>query len=170
MLPFPAQIGLIADTHLLRSRSLPDSLIDGLARCDLIFHAGDISRPWVLEYLATLAPVYAVQGNSDDDGSGLMATLPLERLFRCGPHTIGLVHGHDPSGITRMTARVRAVDRMRGIVDWVVYGHSHRPVIELVDGLWMINPGSPTQPRWAPAATWGTLDVRDEVQARLIQV
>mgnify|MGYP001175503110 CR=1 FL=1 len=59
---------------------------------------------------------------------------------------------------------------MRGLVDWVVYGHSHRPMIEERDGLWMVNPGSPTKPRWAPRATWGVLQVGDEIRARIIDL
>ncbi len=169
-LPFPARIGLVADTHLIRPRPLPASLVDGLAGCDLIFHAGDISRAWVLERLAEIAPVYAVYGNNDSGDLELMRELPFERHFACGPHRIGLIHGHDPLGTRRVTARQFVGRHLRGVVDWAVYGHSHRPLIEEQDGLWMVNPGSPTQPRWAPRATWGILQVGAEVRARLIDL
>ena len=170
ILPFPALIGLVADTHLVRPRPLPAPLVEGLASCDVIFHAGDISRLWVLDRLEAIAPVYAVYGNNDDGDPALIRMLPFERYFRCGPHRIGLIHGHHHAGAARVTARQYVSDRMRGLVDWVVYGHSHRPVIEERDGLWMVNPGSPTQPRWAPRATWGTLQIGDEVRARLVDL
>ena len=170
VLPFPARIGLVADTHLVRPRPLPAALLDGLEGCDLIFHAGDISRAWVLERLNALAPVHAVYGNNDDGDPELMRTLSFERYFRCGPHRIGLIHGHHHAGAPRVTARTYVVDRMRGVVDVVVYGHSHRPMIEERDGLLMVNPGSPTQPRWAPRPTWGVLAVEDEVRATLIDL
>lgn len=169
-LPFPARIGLVADTHLIRPRPLPAALVDGLSGCDVIFHAGDISRSWVLDGLGAIAPVHAVYGNNDDGDPDLMRALSFERYFRCGPHRIGLIHGHHHAGAARVTARQYVSDRMRGVVDVVVYGHSHRPLIEERDSLLMVNPGSPTQPRWAPRATWGVLQVGDTLQARLIDL
>jgi len=170
VLRHPARIGLVADTHLVMQRPLPPALLDGLATCDIIFHAGDILRPWVLERLDAIAPTYAVYGNGDEDEPELMRTLPFERYFRCGEHRIGLIHGHHHAGRSRMTAREYAYDRMRGVVDWAVYGHSHRPLIEQRNGLWMMNPGSPTQPRWAPGPTWGVLEIGERIQARLIDL
>lgn len=170
VLPFPARIGLVADTHLFCPRPLPAPLVEGLAGCDVVFHAGDISRAWVLDQLGAITTVYAVYGNNDDGDAELMRTLPFERYFRCGWHRVGLIHGHHHGGVSRMTARQYVSDRMRGLVDWVVYGHSHRPMIEERDGLWMVNPGSPTQPRWAPRATWGILQVGDDIQARIINL
>lgn len=162
----PVRIGLVADTHLVNpQRALPAGLVAELERCDLIFHAGDISRAWVLEVLERIAPVRAVEGNNDHD-PGLV--LPLERHFLIGPHRIGLIHGHDPAGRARMTAKVFAQERMRGIVDCVVYGHSHRPEVVERDGLLMVNPGSPTDPRWAPRPTFAIMEVADEIRARLI--
>ena len=35
----------------------------------------------------------------------------------------------------------------------VVYGHTHLPQVERVDGVWILNPGSPTECRKAPART-----------------
>lgn len=162
------RIGLVADTHLVRPRPLPGPLVDGLAECDLVFHAGDISRVWVLDRLAQIAPVFAVYGNNDDTDPELMRMLPFERYFRSGPHRIGLIHGHHHAGAARVTAREYVFDRMRGVVDWVVYGHSHRPMIEEREGLWMVNPGSPTQPRWAPHPTWGVLQVDGQINARVV--
>jgi predicted phosphodiesterase len=37
--------------------------------------------------------------------------------------------------------------------DAVVYGHSHLPQVELVEGVWILNPGSPTERRRAPERT-----------------
>ncbi len=164
----PLRVGLVADTHLVKpTRSLPARLIEGLEGCDLILHAGDISRAWVLEALDRIAPVRAVEGNNDYDPD---LALPLERFFLIGRRRIGLIHGHDPAGRPRVTAKLFAQERMRGIVDCVVYGHSHRPEIAERDGLLMVNPGSPTDPRWAPRPTYVVMEVRDTIQARLIDL
>ena len=170
VLPFPARIGLVADTHLSRLRPLPTSLVEGLEGCDVIFHAGDIVQPWVLEMLGQIAPVRAVYGNNDERVPELVRELPFERYFQSGQHHIGLIHGHHHAVGTRSTARQYTLDRMRGLVDWAVYGHSHKPMIEERDGLWMINPGSPTQPRWAPNPTFGILEVADTIHGRILVV
>lgn len=170
VLPFPCRIGLVADTHLSRMRPLPESLVEGLSGCDVIFHAGDIVRPWVLEMLSGIAPVHAVYGNNDELAPELVRELSFERYFRSGEYRIGLIHGHHHAGGVRSTARQYVLDRMRGVVDWAVYGHSHKPMIEEREGLWMINPGSPTQPRWAPGPTYGILEVGETVRGRVIDI
>jgi predicted phosphodiesterase len=43
----------------------------------------------------------------------------------------------------------------------VVYGHTHVPQAEQVAGIWILNPGSPTERRSAPARAMMLVDVRD---------
>jgi len=57
------KIGLISDTHGL----LRDEVKEALKDSDLIIHAGDIGKIEVLEMLKNIAPVYAVQGNCDNE-------------------------------------------------------------------------------------------------------
>ena len=60
------RIGVVADTHIPdRTRELPAEIFDHLHGVDMILHAGDVSRQIVLDRLATIAPVIAVQGNRD---------------------------------------------------------------------------------------------------------
>ncbi len=42
----------------------------------------------------------------------------------------------------------------------VVYGHTHVPQVEEHEGVWILNPGSPTERRSAPA--WTMLELRVE--------
>lgn len=167
-LPFPLRIGLIADTHLVDPRRwLRPEVLLGLDQCDLIFHAGDISRPWVLARLAGIAPVRAVQGNND---AGFGAELPMEMRFRCGPHRIALIHGHWPVLRKRQTARSLVVEYLNGVVDCAVYGHSHRPENAWRDGLLLVNPGSATWPRWEPAPSYGILRVAETMEATIVPI
>lgn len=168
-IPTPIRIGVVSDTHLADpKRGMPRRVIEPLRGCDLIFHAGDVNHRWVLDALGEIAPVHAVYGNNDS--FELRSSLPRERYYEIGPHRLGLIHGHVVPGSRHMTARSMALDRMRGVVDCVVYGHSHRPEIEQREGLLMVNPGSPTQPRWAPAATLAIIEVGMAIEARLIEV
>ena len=55
------RIGIISDTHGL----IRPEVMNALSDCDCIVHAGDINQPEVLDTLRTLAPVYAVRGNTN---------------------------------------------------------------------------------------------------------
>ena len=160
------RLGLVGDTHRTSraKRPLPVDLLLGLEGCDLICHTGDVNARWVLDELAAIASLRVVGGNNEEDALG--QELELEHFFEIGSFTIGLMHGHDP----KLTARQHTYDRMRGVVDCAIYGHSHRPEIEERGGLLMINPGSPTQKRHAPHATFAILTVDEALQAQLINL
>lgn len=161
----PITIGVVADTHLsakTAERPLPDPLVGGLRRVDLILHAGDVTAIEALARFETFAPVRAVQGNND--GAVLRRELPLRRYFCFGTFTAGLMHGH---GIDRLTAR-RATERiMRGQVDLAIFGHSHRPLCERLDDLILFNPGSATNKRWEPRYSYGIIRVDREIVPEL---
>jgi hypothetical protein len=135
---------VIADTHLPRgSRVLPQECLDALARADLILHAGDVTAAPVLELLREFAPVHAVHGNMDDPE--LRAALPEQLVVEVDGSRIGMVHIPGPAA----GRAERLVERFRGC-DAVVYGHTHVPEARQQDGIWILNPGSPTERRRAP--------------------
>lgn len=162
----PMRIGLVADTHRSsrNMRPLPERLTQGLEECDLICHAGDVSARWVLDVLAEIAPVRAVAGNNEEYPLG--NELPCELYLEIGNFKVGMMHGHG----SKRTGRQLTYDRMRGMVDCAVYGHSHRPEIVERDGLLMVNPGSPTQKRFAPHATFAILTIDDTMRAQLFDL
>jgi uncharacterized protein len=55
---------------------------------------------------------------------------------------------HIPGPSAGRAARLRA--RFPGC-DAIVYGHTHLPDMARDDGAWIVNPGSPTERRRAPA-------------------
>jgi hypothetical protein len=162
----PARLGLVADTHRssARPRPLPSDLLDGLAGCDLILHLGDANARWVLERLGAIAPVLAVHGNNDEPD--LQRSLPRERIFDIGRWRIGMLHGHGPAGTAKQIVR----ERMLGKVDCAVYGHSHRTDDSEFEGMRMINPGSPTQPRWAPGRTFGIMCLDSKIEVAILDL
>ena len=166
-LPHPVRIGLVADTHRANPKyPLPKQLLEGLEFCDVIFHAGDIVAPWVLDVLREMAPVYAVRGNNDWRPE--LQNLPDTLHFRSGPFKIGLMHGDAED--FRVTAREYTLRQMRGVVDCAVYGHSHRPEAKDYAGLLLVNPGSPTDPRWAPSRTFGILTIGATIEPRILEL
>ena len=123
-------IGLISDTHGL----LRPEVFEALAGVDLILHAGDVGGHSILIELATIAPVHAVYGNTDAPGEpGLKARIALSLNGR----SIHVSHGHEVGGSPtpeRLLARYTA--------DVIVYGHTHKPLVERAGSRLVVNPGA----------------------------
>jgi uncharacterized protein len=153
------RIVLIGDTHLPRfGRALPSPLTDALRATDLVLHAGDHTEPFVLEMLEALAPTVAVAGNNDS--AELVARLGLSRIVTVEEVRIGLTHGHAGPGRTTPDRAARAFADAHPPVDAVAFGHSHQPMIERRNGIWLLNPGSPTDRRRQPSFSFLRLTVR----------
>ena len=150
-------VAVVADTHLPRgSRTLPPECVRRLAAADLILHAGDHSSVASLEELRALGPpVETVFGNADEQA--LRAVLPEELVVEAGAARIALVHDAGP----RAGREERLVRRFPGC-DAVVYGHTHLPQVERRAGVWILNPGSPTERRRALARSMLELRIRRE--------
>jgi len=147
------RVAVIADTHLPRgARALPQECVDELVRADLVLHAGDVTAAPVLELLRELAPVAAVHGNMDDPE--LRATLPEQLVVEVGGSRIGMLHIPGPAA----GRAERLAERFRGC-DAVVYGHTHMPEVRRHGGIWILNPGSPTERRRAPNRSLLTLEI-----------
>jgi uncharacterized protein len=141
-------VAAIGDTHLPRgSRELPEECIRRLRAADAILHTGDHSSLASLEALRALGPpVHAVHGNVDEPT--LRETLPAELTVELGGVRLALTHDAGP----RAGREARLAARFPGCAA-VLYGHTHLPQVEQVDGVWILNPGSPTERRRAPART-----------------
>jgi putative phosphoesterase len=149
-------IAVISDTHLPRgARRLPDTCVERIAAADLLLHAGDFSTVEVLRELEAIGPpLLGVHGNVDS--AELRRLLPAERIVEAEGARIAMVH--DAGSRAGRLARLRA--RFGDRADAVVFGHSHLPLHEQADdGFQILNPGSPTERRRAPAHTMGLIRV-----------
>jgi putative phosphoesterase len=121
-------VGLIADTHgLVRPEIF--SALDGV---DLILHAGDVGGG-VLAELGAIAPVQAVYGNTDAAGD---PSLTARLLLEIDGLSVHVSHGHELGAPTpeKLLARYDA--------DVIVFGHTHRPLIERAGARLVVNPGA----------------------------
>lgn len=121
-------IGLIADTHsLMRAEALA-----ALHGVDLILHAGDVGTHSVLRELGGLAPVHAVRGNTDGAELGLprFVDMTVDGL------KIVVTHGDELGSPTpdNLVHRYQA--------DVIVYGHTHKPLIDTRGTTLIVNPGA----------------------------
>jgi uncharacterized protein len=118
-------VGVISDTHgLLRPEA-----VAALKGSDLIIHAGDIGASDVIDALRKLAPTFVVRGNVDK--AHWADALPATADVKVGGLLFHVLH--DISQLDLDPAVGYAA---------VVYGHSHRPSIEMRDGVLFLNPGS----------------------------
>jgi putative phosphoesterase len=139
------RVGVLSDTHgLLRPR-----VLELLAGCDRLLHAGDVGDAAILEALRRVAPVEAVRGNVDQGPE-------LDRL----PHSVSGTLEELPFGMVH-----RREDAPR---DWgqrlrlLVFGHSHRPELEWAGRCLMLNPGACGQRRFQLPLTLALLRVEGE--------
>jgi putative phosphoesterase len=157
------KIIVLSDTH---SHPLPKALLDDLPSADLILHAGDFSDVDVYHQLKAVKEIRAVYGNID--GTDLRELLPKQLVFDCDGIRIGLAHGEGhPEGII---ARLQKLFEGSG-AQVVVFGHSHEPCHEIINGVLFFNPGSPTDTVRAPYLSYGILNVKDgKVKAKIVKL
>lgn len=135
-------VAILSDTHAW----LHPGVADTVARSDLAVHAGDICTAAVLEALRPrLARVIAVAGNNDRPPlwpaaeAPIAATLPQAARIRLPGGVLAVEHGeshgfHHPDHESLRRAHPEA--RL------IVYGHTHRRVIDAASRPWVANPGA----------------------------
>ncbi len=158
------KIGVLSDTHIPTiGRPLPAAVFEIFKDVELILHAGDIVELSVLDELRALAPVEAVAGNMDNPE--IQLRLPQKKTMRLGKYSVGLIHGKYKIDHQRQMIR-QEFDQ----VDIIVYGHSHTPYWGKMDGIYFLNPGSPTDTRHAPYNSVAVLEIGDELKAEIIRI
>jgi uncharacterized protein len=127
----PLKIGILSDTHGF----IHEDVIDIISQCDVAIHAGDIIDAQTLLQLNPKKKLIAVQGNNDSHLAQLKDTesieLPGGALVVNHGHTYG---HHKPSHDLLREAYADA--------KVVVYGHTHKQVIDQERCPWVVNPGA----------------------------
>lgn len=136
------RVCILSDTHGL----VDERVLGEAGGCDLVVHGGDIGNADVLDALQQVCGcVVAVRGNND-----LPAKWPAtqhSRLAKLDEHcdiilpggTLSVEHGHRVNPVGTRHDKLRARHRDARVV---VYGHSHRLVIDRSEPTWVLNPGA----------------------------
>ena len=151
----PARLLLLADTHVpKRARDLPAEVWAAVSGADLVVHAGDWVDVTLLDRLSERSrSLLGCFGNND--GVALRDRLPEVAYAEVGGIRLAVVH--ETGGAK---GREQRIDRRYPEVDLVVFGHSHIPWDSTTpNGIRLLNPGSPTDRRRQPHATYLTVDV-----------
>jgi putative phosphoesterase len=127
---------------------------------DHILHGGDVGRGDLLIELRALAPVTAVYGNSD--GFDVRASLPQVAKLELDGFALVVTHGDQFGSPTPDKLHAAFPD-----AEIIVFGHSHRPLLELVDKtVTVMNPGGAGAPRFGLEPSVGILELEPGIPPR----
>jgi len=158
------RIGVVSDTH---SKRLPEKMLNDFKAVDLILHLGDLSDLSVYKKFSEMKPTKSVCGNMEDEE--LCSRFPRKEILEIENCRIGMFHGEGPpKKVLESVKRVFKDDK----VDVALFGHSHQPFNETMEGVLYFNPGSPTDTVFAPYLSYGILEIKDGkvMDARIIKV
>jgi putative phosphoesterase len=151
------RIGLISDTHIpAMGDAPPPQVARAFAGVDLILHAGHAYTVQCIDWLERIAPVTWTESAVQGSGENLTRT-SRAHVIELEGHTIGLIHeltlvslgdevlpGEIERHFPRSQSFAAAVGRVFGQpVDTVVFGYTHRAMVETHEGILLVNPGSP---------------------------
>ena len=132
------KILIISDTH--RNNDNYVTVLEKVTPVDMVIHCGDVEGSEYTIAQRAGCPVQMVMGNND-----FFSDLPREKEFAIGKYKVWLTHGHTYY-VSMSNETIKKEARERG-VDIVMYGHSHKPVVDIDKGIIAINPGSLAYPR-----------------------
>ena len=154
------KIGIISDTHgLLRAQ-----VFEVFAGVEHILHAGDVGPVDLLDELEAIAPVTAVWGNTD--GFDVRRRVPEIAEVELDGVRVLVLHGMQLGSPT--PEKAAAAHPNAGLV---VFGHSHRPVIQQVGSTLAVNPGSAGRQRFRDPVCVALAEIENgRVSARLVDL
>jgi len=134
------KILVVSDTH--RKDDNLRKVIEEQKPLDLLIHLGDAegSEYLIGDWVNEGCELAMVMGNND-----FFSSLERELELELGPHRVLLTHGHWYNvslGIENLYEE--AVERG---CDIAMFGHTHRPCLEQIRGVTLLNPGSLSYPR-----------------------
>jgi putative phosphoesterase len=144
------KIGIISDTHNYFDDRIPH-LFQGVEH---ILHAGDIGQPRILLGLEQIAPVTAVSGNTDDLGFGYH---PVETVILGGRKFL-IQHIVSPHLLSESLQRRIKSEKPQVIV----FGHTHKPFSQELDGILFCNPGYAGKTRFGMERSLAVLHLEAE--------
>jgi putative phosphoesterase len=148
------KIGIVSDTH----GYFDPALTEIFAGVEQILHAGDVGSAEVLDELRLIAPVQAVKGNVDAPELGLPLSLSWTA---CGLqvemiHVLPAAQSELESWAQSTIANPRQSSKRQAFLRsfnpatrLVIFGHSHEPCLEKLEGMAFLNPGSAGKKRFS---------------------
>lgn len=132
------KILVVSDTHRHQANLM--EAVEREGKIDLMIHLGDAEG--YEDDIADMVdcPLEIVSGNND-----FFSHLPREKELQIGKYKVLITHGHYYY-VSTGTTDIRKEAAGRGM-DIVMYGHTHRPLLEQGEEVVALNPGSISYPR-----------------------
>lgn len=132
------KILIVSDTH--GRHSAFDKALKEAGKIDALIHLGDTEGGE--DYIEAVCgcPAYVLAGNNDFFSDNLRE---MEVVF--GTKKAFMTHGHYYY-VSLGPERIIEEGKMRN-ADIVMFGHTHKPFLEMIDGMIVLNPGSLSYPR-----------------------
>ena len=132
------KILIVSDTH--GRHSAFDKALKEAGKIDALVHLGDTEGGE--DYIEAVCgcPAYVLAGNNDFFSDNLRE---MEVVF--GTKKAFMTHGHYYY-VSLGPERILEEGKMRN-ADIVMFGHTHKPFLEMIDGMIVLNPGSLSYPR-----------------------
>lgn len=108
-------------------------------QCELVLHAGDFIAPFAARELERLScPVKAVFGNCDGEKKGLKKIFTSLGEIEAEPYVF--VYANRTLLLTHTQfANIKYI--RSGKYDAIIYGHTHRPDVRMINNTLIVNPG-----------------------------
>lgn len=132
------RILIVSDTHRMNDNYF--KVLKRQKRIDMVIHCGDVEGSEYALSESADCEVLMVSGNND-----YFSELPREQEVSIGKYKVWVTHGHNYR-VYMGTELLKQEARARN-VQVVMYGHTHRPFLEIEEDLVTINPGSLSYPR-----------------------
>ncbi|MCM8786979.1 MAG: metallophosphatase family protein [Candidatus Omnitrophica bacterium] len=160
---------VISDTHIPTcANALPSIVEEEIKKSDYCLHAGDFVSYKFFESLRKFTKISAVCGNMDE--AIVMGNLPKKQIVELENVKIGLIHGRGAPNNLIQYIKDEFKNEYNSI-DIFVFGHSHLPTDEMIEGKIFFNPGSPTDKIFAPYCSYGILEIKDKtIHKKIVKI
>ena len=134
------KILVVSDTH--RKDDNLKLVLSEECPLDMLIHLGDAegSEHFIPDWVNPECRMEMVLGNND-----FFSRLDREREIDIEGHKAFITHGHY-YGVSMGPEGLVDEAKSRGC-DIAMYGHTHRPFLDVIDGVTVLNPGSLSYPR-----------------------
>ena len=134
------KILVVSDTH--RKDDNLKLVLSEECPLDMLIHLGDAegSEHFIPDWVNPECRMEMVLGNND-----FFSRLDREREIDIAGHKAFITHGHY-YGVSMGPEGLVDEAKSRGC-DIAMYGHTHRPFLDVIDGVTVLNPGSLSYPR-----------------------
>jgi putative phosphoesterase len=157
------KIVVVSDTHG-NNKYILEKLLE-MEKPDMLFHLGDYVEDGEKISSALGIETIIVKGNGDYFNTKYKE----DELINIKNKKIFLTHGHKhnvENGITNLYYKGLELE-----ADLVLFGHTHRPIIEIEKNIIIMNPGSASIPRSPDKIkTFGLVNIGEKINTKIIQI